>query len=1153
MKKILHLLKDNKAFNALLNKQNIVVNSSNSEALLIASAFLTSKKDMLIVKSNQYEANLLYKQVSQMIDEALYFPVDESYRIESLAASGELLGQRLGTMYQLTRPGPHLLISHGHSVMRYVPTVDVFKKNCMTLKVGDHIDVYDLQRFLAQAGYMHTTRVDQPFYFSKRGGVVDIFSMQYDHPIRIDFFDDEIDYIKFFDEKTQRTIEKVDEIEIIPATDLLYLDQEVGSVVTQIKDSFEEQYQKMDDLFKDDFEEKIMIDIENLKAHATDSSQYAYYHLFKNVTSIKDYLDDPITILCQEEDIHFQIKNYISENFYYYQELSQSGRFLKDNQLYQDFDSIIKDNYQAINTFTTNKDDVVFLSHDVMFNRDDEKRVIQQINDYLKNSQILISLENKHQLQLMVELFDRHEMKYTLVGIDEVIYPGINLYVGKLALGLELIEEKVVILTANELFGKVNVSKTKYFRFKDAKTLRNFQELNVGDYVVHDSYGIGQYLGIKTLDVKGYHKDYLYVAYAGDDTLYIPVEQFKMIRKYASADGKVPMIHALGSSKWTKAKQKAKNKIDDIADRLIELYAKRMSSPGFAFSKDNELQIDFENQFGYALTADQQRSVDEIKLDMEKPQPMDRLLCGDVGFGKTEVALRGAFKAILDHKQVAFLCPTTILSMQHFKTATERFKNFPVEIALLNRFTSSKEKKRILKEVKEGKIDLLIGTHRILSKDVAFNDLGLLVIDEEQRFGVKHKETLKELKKKVDVLTLTATPIPRTLHMSMLGIRDLSVIETPPTNRYPVQTFVLETNPTIIRDAVLREMDRGGQAYYLYNKVDTIEQKVSELKELIPEASIGFVHGQMSEVRLENTLLDFINGEYDVLVTTTIIETGVDIPNANTLFIENADHMGLSTLYQLRGRVGRSNRIAYAYLMYRPDKSLTEVSEKRLEAIKGFTELGSGFKIAMRDLSIRGAGNILGASQSGFIDSVGFEMYSQLLEEAIAKKQGQEHRRQKSNAELNLQIDAYLPNEYISDQRQKIEIYKQIREMNSATDYEYLQDELIDRFGEYPDVVAYLLEIGLVKAYLDQVFVRLVERKQQKVTVKFEPIAKQLFLTQDYFKALSMTQLKAQIAEEKGLIEVIFDIRNKKDFEILEALKQFGKTLLEIKQEKEED
>ena len=430
--------------------------------------------------------------------------------------------------------------------------------------------------------------------------------------------------------------------------------------------------------------------------------------------------------------------------------------------------------------------------------------------------------------------------------------------------------------------------------------------------------------------------------------------------------------------------------------------------------------------------------------------------------------------------------------------------------------------------------------------------MGLLVIDEEQRFGVKHKEKLKELKKKVDVLTLTATPIPRTLHMSMLGIRDLSVIETPPTNRYPVQTYVLENNKTVIRDAVLREIDRGGQVYYLYNKVDTIEQKVSELKELIPEASMGYVHGQMTEVRLENTLLDFVNGEYDILVTTTIIETGVDIPNANTLFIENADHMGLSTLYQLRGRVGRSNRIAYAYLMYRPDKTLTEVSEKRLEAIKGFTELGSGFKIAMRDLSIRGAGNILGSSQSGFIDSVGFEMYSQLLEEAIAKKQGKETKRQKSNAEINLQIDAYLPSDYISDERQKIEVYKRIREIDNRVNYEHLQDELIDRFGEYPDVVAYLLEIGLVKSYLDQAFVALVERKQESVIIRFEKISQQIYLTQDYFEALSATNLKARIGEQQGLIEVIFDVRNKKDFEILENLLNFGEKLVEIKNRKAE-
>ena len=1058
MKKILNLLKDNKAFQALLNKQNIVVNSQNAEALLIASAFLTLKKDMLIIKSNQYEANLLYKQVSQMIANVLYFPVDESYRIESLAASGELLGQRLSTMYELSKEKPHLLISHGHSVMRYVPSKDVFKKNCMTLKVGDRIDVYDLQRFLIQAGYMHTTRVDQPFYFSKRGGVIDVFSMQYDHPIRIDFFDDEIDYLKFFDEKTQRTIEKVNEIEIIPATDLLYLDQEVGSVITKIKDSFEEQYQKMDDLFKDDFEEKIMIDIENLKAHGTDSSQYAYYHLFKSVTSIKDYLKDPVTILCQKEDIDFQIKNYLSENFYYYQELSQSGRFLKDNQLYQDFDHIIQDDYQCINTFSTSKDDQVFVSHDVMFNRDDEKRVIQQINDYLKNSQILISLENKHQLQLMIELFDRHEMKYTLVGIDEVIYPGINLYVGNLSTGIELMEEKTVILTAHELFGEVNVSKAKYFRFKDAKTLRNFQELNVGDYVVHDSYGIGQYLGIKTLDVKGYHKDYLYVAYAGDDTLYIPVEQFKMIRKYASSDGKVPMIHALGSSKWAKAKQRAKNKIDDIADQLIELYAARMSSPGFSFSKDNELQIDFENQFGYELTKDQQRSVDEIKVDMEKPQPMDRLLCGDVGFGKTEVALRGAFKAILDHKQVAFLCPTTILSMQHFKTATERFKNFPVEIALLNRFTSVKEKKRILKEVKEGKIDLLIGTHRILSKDVQFSDLGLLVIDEEQRFGVKQKEKIKEYRETIDVLSLSATPIPRTLQMSLMGIRGLSKIDTPPKNRLPVQTYVVEKNNTLIKQVIERELARDGQVFYLYNRTDRIANVAYKIASTVPNAKVAIGHGQMDKNELEDVMLRFMNKEFNVLICTTIIETGIDIPNANTMIVEDADKFGLAQLYQIRGRVGRSERGAYAYLLYKKDKAIQDDALKRLKAIKEFTELGSGYKIAMRDLSIRGSGDILGGKQAGFIDDIGFEMYMKILQDAINVRMHKEEKPEENIKNLNVNVDGYIPDDYVESDYEKLELYQRLDKAKTMSELNSLKAEFDDYYGNLPEAIQALIE-----------------------------------------------------------------------------------------------
>lgn len=623
---------------------------------------------------------------------------------------------------------------------------------------------------------------------------------------------------------------------------------------------------------------------------------------------------------------------------------------------------------------------------------------------------------------------------------------------------MELIEEKVVILTAHELFGEVNVSKTKYFRFKDAKTLRNFQELNVGDYVVHDSYGIGQYLGIKTLDVKGYHKDYLYVAYAGDDTLYIPVEQFKMIRKYASADGKVPMIHALGSSKWTKAKQKAKNKIDDIADRLIELYAKRMSSPGFAFSKDNELQIDFENQFGYALTADQQRSVDEIKLDMEKPQPMDRLLCGDVGFGKTEVALRGAFKAILDHKQVAFLCPTTILSMQHFKTATERFKNFPVEIALLNRFTSSKEKKRILKEVKEGKIDLLIGTHRILSKDVAFNDLGLLVIDEEQRFGVKQKEKIKEYRETIDVLSLSATPIPRTLQMSLMGIRGLSKIDTPPKNRLPVQTYVVEKNNTLIKQVIERELARDGQVFYLYNRTDQIANVAYKISSTVPNAKVAIGHGQMDKNELEDVMLRFMNKEFNVLICTTIIETGIDIPNANTMIVEDADKFGLAQLYQIRGRVGRSERGAYAYLLYKKDKSIQDDALKRLKAIKEFTELGSGYKIAMRDLSIRGSGDILGGKQAGFIDDIGFEMYMKILQDAINVRMHKDEKPEEEVKNLNVSVDGYIPDDYVESDYEKLELYQRLDKAKTMSELNSLKAEFDDYYGNLPEAILTLIE-----------------------------------------------------------------------------------------------
>ncbi len=777
--------------------------------------------------------------------------------------------------------------------------------------------------------------------------------------------------------------------------------------------------------------------------------------------------------------------------------------------------------------------------------------LVDEINRYLKTrATVILQADSQAKLEKLQADLREYACDLPIVAADELEQGMAQLTQGNLTNGFYFADQKLVLITEKEIFHKTPKRRIRRQNISNAERLKDYNELQKGDYVVHNVHGIGRFLGIETIEIKGVHRDYLTVQYQNADRISIPVEQIELLSKYMASDGKEPKINKLNDGRFQKAKQKVSKQVEDIADDLLKLYAERSQLKGFAFSADDDNQREFEEDFAYVETDDQVRSIKEVKADMESDKPMDRLLVGDVGFGKTEVAMRGAFKAVNDGKQVAVLVPTTVLAQQHYNNFKERFENYAVQVGILSRFQTKKEQTETLTALSKGQIDIIIGTHRLLSKDVEFLDLGLIVIDEEQRFGVKHKEKLKELKKKSDVLTLTATPIPRTLHMSMLGIRDLSVIETPPTNRYPVQTYVLETNPDMIREAIIREIDRGGQAFYVYNRVETIDRKAMELQELVPEANIGIVHGQMSEIQLENTLFDFLDGVYDVLVATTIIETGIDMPNVNTLFVENADWMGLSTLYQLRGRVGRSNRIAYAYLMYQPDKVLSEASEKRLDAIKGFTELGSGFKIAMRDLSIRGAGNILGASQSGFIDSVGFELYSQMLQEAIQHKQGQSQVRQKGNAEINLGIDAYLPNDYIDDERQKIEIYKRIREISSQEDYQNLQSELIDRFGDYPDQVAYLLEIGLVKSYLDAVFVQLAEKKQEEVTIRFEKVSQNLFLTQDYFEALSATNLKARIGEHQGQIEVIFDGRQKKDYEILEELSKFGQQFSEIKDRK---
>ncbi|HHA9145361.1 TPA: transcription-repair coupling factor [Streptococcus pneumoniae] len=1142
-------------------RQLILGLSTSTKALAIASSL--EKEDRIVLLTSTYgEAEGLVSDLISILGEELVYPflVDDASMVEFLMSSQEKIISRVEALRFLTDSSKKGILVCNIAASRLIlPSPNAFKDSIVKISVGEEYDQHAFIHQLKENGYRKVTQVQTQGEFSLRGDILDIFEISQLEPCRIEFFGDEIDGIRSFEVETQLSKENKTELTIFPASDMLLREKDYQ----RGQSALEKQISKTLSPILKSYLEEILSSFHQKQSHA-DSRKFLSLCYDKTWT-VFDYIEKDTPIFFDDyQKLMNQYEVFERELAQYFTEELQNSKAFSDMQYFSDIEQIYK-KQSPVTFFSNLQKGLGNLKFDKIyqFNQYPMQEFFNQFS-FLKEEierykkmdyTIILQSSNSMGSKTLEDMLEEYQIKLDSRDKTSICKESVNLIEGNLRHGFHFVDEKILLITEHEIFQKKLKRRFRRQHVSNAERLKDYNELEKGDYVVHHIHGIGQYLGIETIEIKEIHRDYVSVQYQNGDQISIPVEQIHLLSKYISSDGKAPKLNKLNDGHFKKAKQKVKNQVEDIADDLIKLYSERSQLKGFAFSADDDDQDAFDDAFPYVETDDQLRSIEEIKRDMQASQPMDRLLVGDVGFGKTEVAMRAAFKAVNDHKQVVILVPTTVLAQQHYTNFKERFQNFAVNVDVLSRFRSKKEQTATLEKLKNGQVDILIGTHRVLSKDVVFADLGLMIIDEEQRFGVKHKETLKELKKQVDVLTLTATPIPRTLHMSMLGIRDLSVIETPPTNRYPVQTYVLEKNDSVIRDAVLREMERGGQGYYLYNKVDTIVQKVSELQELIPEASIGYVHGRMSEVQLENTLLDFIEGQYDILVTTTIIETGVDIPNANTLFIENADHMGLSTLYQLRGRVGRSNRIAYAYLMYRPEKSISEVSEKRLEAIKGFTELGSGFKIAMRDLSIRGAGNLLGKSQSGFIDSVGFELYSQLLEEAIAKRNGNANAntRTKGNAELILQIDAYLPDTYISDQRHKIEIYKKIRQIDNRVNYEELQEELIDRFGEYPDVVAYLLEIGLVKSYLDKVFVQRVERKDNKITIQFEKVTQRLFLAQDYFKALSVTNLKAGIAENKGLMELVFDVQNKKDYEILEGLLIFGESLLEIKESKEKN
>jgi transcription-repair coupling factor (superfamily II helicase) len=1047
------------------------------------------------------------------------------------------------------------------AIRKFLPTLKTWQEVQFSWQVGDEIDVEQLPQQLVLMGYERQTMIGKPGEFSIRGSIIDIYPLHTEYPVRIELFDVEIDSMRYFDVETQRSVTNLDEVLILPTTELVFSKENLVKGSEKLQELLTKRLavtkEPTDKQFLSDyFGQLIALWKDGIPG---DTANFYTDLLYQEKQTILDYFAKDALLLVDDYGRIMETNREIEreESEWHTQKISELRVFSE-----QTFGVNLHQLFQRL-TFTTTyfslfqkgMGNLRFQAiHNIQY------RPMQQffgqmgllkveIDRWEKQQQTVIFLVGSHERAKKLEQDFRDHEIYAVETTPDRLFTGRSQIVeGTLQSGFELPQDHVVVVTEQELFQKVTKKRTRRQTVTNAERLKSYNELKTGDYVVHANHGIGKYIGMQTLEVDGVHQDYMTIVYQNDDKLFIPVTQLNLIQKYVASESKSPKINKLGGTEWAKTKRKVSKKIEDIADDLIQLYAKREAEKGYAFAPDDAYQREFEDAFPYSETDDQLRSTSVIKRDMEKEKPMDRLLVGDVGFGKTEVALRAAFKAIKESKQVAFLVPTTILAQQHYETMVDRFEGFPVNVGLLSRFRTKKQQNETIKEIKEGKIDIVVGTHRILSQDIEFADLGLLVIDEEQRFGVKHKERLKQLRSQVDVLTLTATPIPRTLHMSMLGVRDLSVIETPPENRYPIQTYVMETNPGAIREAILREMARGGQVFYLYNRVDTIEQKVEELQALVPDARIGYAHGQMTEVQLENTLFDFIEGQFDVLVTTTIIETGVDIPNANTLFVENADYMGLSTLYQLRGRVGRSNRVAYAYFMYEQQKILNEVSEKRLQAIKDFTELGSGFKIAMRDLSIRGAGNLLGAQQHGFIDSVGFDMYAQMLSEAVDRKQGKNTQTEKTSVEIDLGIDAYLPTEYIDDERQKIEIYKRIRELESMDSLDELQDDLIDRFGEYPDEVAHLLMVGEIKMNGERALIDTIRKHGPIIQFVLSKAGTKAYTVEQLFEALSATKLKATLGVEKEQMHIKLTVpKGMKQMVWLHEVQEFVKALREIR------
>ena len=1068
-------------------KDPIVISGLTSVGMVqqIAAINEYTKKPICIITYNEIQAKRIAEDLKYFTDKVVFFNKKEIVTYDFVVESKDLLYERIETLNKIHSKKNIIVVTTIEAVMQTMISKKILYEKMLNFKVGKEQDIEDVKKSLVKLGYQRYDMIEGKGQFSVRGGIVDI-ALSENEGIRIEFWGDEIDSIRKFNITTQRSTENLEKAIIYPATEFL-IEDSIDDICEIIINKYPEAEEDIELIKNDNYISKID----------------KYFDCFyKNKETILDYLNSNYIIFLDEiNKIKTRAHNITKDTKNIINVLVEKEKFVPEALLCMEtFENIEKKLNSKQLIYIEKQDENIKVQaenykynyREVNYYKSEIEILLKDLTDgTYKDKKIYIIVENKEKAKKICtflnenEILNRFEENLNNTIIVKNNNAIVTVSIGKISSGFENYDLNQAVIIADELVEGEKRRRRSSKIFKDSEKVV-YSDLKIGDYVVHKVYGIGIFIGINTITADNKTKDYIKIKYKNDDILYVPTSDLEVVRKYIGGGETAPKVNRLGSKEWENTKAKVKNNLREVARELIELYATREKAKGYAFSKDTPWQTQFENSFEYVETDDQLRCIEEVKKDMELQKPMDRLLCGDVGYGKTEVAIRAAFKAVMDQKQVAYLVPTTVLADQQYKSFKERMEEFPIRVEVLNRFRTEREQKNIIKKLKLGEIDVVIGTHRILSKDVEFKDLGLLIIDEEHRFGVKDKEKIKQYKANVDVLTMSATPIPRTLHMSIVGVRDMSVIYEPPQNRKPVQTYVLEYDDEVIKEAITKELERGGQVFYLFNNVSQIERKAATIARLVPEAEVDFAHGRMSGSQIEDIMHEFIEGNTNVLVCTTILESGIDIPNANTIIVENADRMGLAQLYQIRGRVGRSNRQAYAYITYKRDKLLSEVADKRLKAIKEFTEFGSGFKIAMRDLEIRGAGSLLGEIQHGHMEQVGYDTYCKLLDEVMKETQGvKQVEKQEIEVQIDLNVSSYIPDVYISNQSQKIEVYQDIALCKNEDDIQNIIDEIIDRFGNMPEELENLIEIARIKNLCKEKKIEKIFNKTDKIVFTF--------------------------------------------------------------------